>query len=108
MIVRRLAARRLVKSGSTAEEPRRRRATRFLLTIVAAGLLSGVAAWVGIGPFGSVQALIKNASGTNDQLPAQDVFPPVQAIHQTLDVYDPPPAQPTEPPDEDSAEGSDD
>jgi len=92
MIVRRLAARRLVKSGSTEEEPRRKRAARFLLAILIAGLISGVDAWLGLWPFGSVQALVKNALGTAQQLPAQAVFPSVQPTYKTVDVYDPPPA----------------
>lgn len=93
MIIRRLAARRLVKSGSTAEEPRRRRAARFLLAILIAGLLSGIDAWLGLWPFGNVQAMLKNAFGTAQPLPAQTVFPPVQPTHRTVDVYDPPPVQ---------------
>lgn len=101
MIVRRLAARRLVKSGSTEEEPRRKRAARFLLAILVAGLVSGVAAWLDIPPFGNVQALVRNSfAGSARQLPAQILFPAVQPTHKTVDVYDPPPAprtQPTQP-----------
>lgn len=101
MIVRRLAARRLVKSGSTEEEPRRKRAARFFLAILVAGLISGVDAWLGLWPFGSVQALVSNAFGTAQQLPAQAVFPAVQPTHKTVDVYDPSPVSrtaPTSPP----------
>lgn len=102
MIVRRLASRRLVKSGSTEEEPRRRRAARFVLAILIAGLLSFIAAWTGIWPFGSVQALIKTAFPNTLQLPAQTVFPPVQPTHKTVNVYDhapaPPRSEPTRPP----------
>lgn len=103
MIVRRLASRRLVKSGSTEQEPRRRHAARFLLAILVAGLLSFIAAWTGIWPFGNVQALIKTAFPNTQQLPAQSVFPPVQPTHRTVDVYDPaapapPRTAPTQPP----------
>lgn len=99
MIVRRLAARRLVKSGSTEEEPRRRRAARFLLAILFAGALSGVDAWLGLPPFGNVQALLNNMFGTTaQQLPAQTVFPSVQPTHKTVDVYDPPAAPRSQPP----------
>ena len=102
MIVRRLASRRLVKSGSTTEEPRRRRAARFVLAILIAGLLSFIAAWTGLWPFGNVQALIKTAFPNTQQLPAQILFPPVQPTHKTVDVYDPAPAPPrsapTQPP----------
>jgi hypothetical protein len=93
MIVRRLAARRLVKSGSTEEEPRRKRAARFLLAILVAGLISGVDAWLGLWPFGSVQAMLKSALGNAPQLPAQVVFPSVQPTHRTVDVYDSAPVQ---------------
>lgn len=106
MIVRRLAARRLVKTGSTEEEPRRRRAARFLLAILVAGLFSGIAAWLDVWPFGSVHALLNDAFSNPPQLPAQTVFPPVQPTHRTVDVYDPAPAgaktsepsQPSQPP----------
>lgn len=102
MIVRRLAARRLVRTGSTEEEPRRRRAARFVLAILIAGLLAFIAAWLGVWPFGNVQALIKTGFPNTQQLPAQAVFPSVQPTHKTVDVYDPAPAQPrtapTQPP----------
>jgi hypothetical protein len=98
MIVRRLAARRLVKSGSTEEEPRRKRAAPFLLAILVAGLISGADAWLGLWPFGSVQAVLKSALGTAPQLPAQVVFPSVQPTHKTVDVYDPPPVSRPAPP----------
>ena len=94
MIVRRLASRRLVKSGSTEEEPRRRRLARFVLAIIIAGLLAFIAAWLGIWPFGNVEALIKTAFPNTQQLPAQVVFPSVQPTHRTVDVYDPAPAPP--------------
>ncbi|HET7420651.1 MAG TPA: hypothetical protein VFL27_09740 [Candidatus Dormibacteraeota bacterium] len=107
MIVRRLASRRLVKSGSTEEEPRRRRAKRFLLAILVAGLLSGVDAWLGIWPFGNVQALIQTAFPNTHQVPAQSVFPPVQPTHKTVDVYEPPPPPATTPRPEPSEPGDD-
>lgn len=98
MIVRRLASRRLVKSGSTEEEPRRKRAARFVLAILLAGVLSGVAAWVGIWPFGSVHALIQSSLNPPSQLPAEKIFPPVQPTHRTVDVYDPALQQRSQPP----------
>lgn len=97
MIVRRLAARRLVRTGSTQEEPTRRRAARFLLAILVAGLLAGVAAWLDVWPFGTVHALIKDTFSTAPQLPAQAIFPPVEPTHRTVDVYDPAPVQRPEP-----------
>jgi hypothetical protein len=92
MIVRRLAARRLVRKGSTAEEPPQKRAARYFLVVFTAGLLSGVAAWLGIWPFGSIQTLMAEVFGTsgNAQISASSIYPPVQPVHKTVDVYDPP------------------
>lgn len=99
MIVRRLAARRLVRSGSTEEEPRRKRAARFVLAILVAGVLSGAAAWLGVWPFGGVHAMLQKTFGPPQQLPALAVFPAVQPTHKTVDVYDPaPPARSSQPP----------
>jgi len=92
MIVRRLAARGVVKTGSTEEEPRRKRAKRFLLIVFSFGALSGVLALLGIPPFGNLQTLINQLfySGPNT-ISASTLFPPVQAVHKVVDVYDPPP-----------------
>lgn len=101
MIVRRLASRRLVKKGSTEEEPRRKRATRFLLLVFAAGAFSGLAAWLDVWPFGNVHTLITEVFGSTagpPQISATSVFPSVQPVHRTVDVYDPAPARRTQPP----------
>ena len=101
MIVRRLAARRLVRKGSTEEEPKRKRGFRFFLVIFTAGTLAGSAAWLGIWPFGNVQRLVKDVfgNGSNPVIAAKTVFPSVQPTHQTVNVYDPaPPARQTAPP----------
>jgi hypothetical protein len=91
MIVRRLAARRLVKPGSTAEEPVRRRATRFVVVVFAAGVLSGAAAWLAFGPFGDVQGLVLDIfAGGPAQISAQEIFPKPAPTHRVVDVYDPP------------------
>jgi hypothetical protein len=97
MIVRRLAARKLVKHGSTEEEPRRKRAARFVLIIFAAGTLAGLAAWLDLWPFGSIQTLLADVFGSSGppQVSAQSIFPPVQPTHKTVDVYaTPPPPRP--------------
>ena len=92
MIVRRLASRRLVKKGSTEQEPRRKRAARFLLVVFAAGAFSGLAAWLGVWPFGNIHTLIAEVFGSTGgppQISATNVYPSVQPVHRTVDVYDP-------------------
>ena len=100
MIVRRLAARRLVKAGSTEEEPRRKRAARFLLMILGTGVFAGTAASLGIWPFGSFQTLFAEVVPRSGPpaVSAQSIFPPAQPIHKTVDVYaSPPPARRAQP-----------
>jgi hypothetical protein len=92
MIVRRLAARGLVRTGSTEEDPRRRRAYRYLLIIFSAGAISGVAALIGLGPFSDLRVLINDwVYGGPGQIQASSLFPVAQPTHKTVDVYDPPP-----------------
>ena len=100
MIVRRLASRRLVRNGSTEEEPRRKRAARFLLIIFTAGVFAGVAAWLDVWPFGNIHTLIAEVfgSGGPSQIDAQTVYPSVAPVQKTVDVYaTPPPARRTQP-----------
>lgn len=93
MIVRRLAARGLTSAGSTEEDPRRRRAYRFLLIVFSAGAISGLAALIGLGPFGDLRALINVwIYGGPNQIQASSVFPLPQPTHKTVDVYASPPA----------------
>lgn len=92
MIVRRLAARGVVKTGSTEEEPRRKRAKRFLLIVFSFGALSGVLALLGIPPFGNIQTLINQVFySAPNPVSASSIFPPVPPVHKVVDVYDPPP-----------------
>jgi hypothetical protein len=94
MIVRRLAARGVVRKGSTEEEPRRKRASRYLLIIFSAGALAGVASLLGVWPFGGVQAVVNRLLySASPQIQASSIFPAVQPVHQVIDVYDPPPAR---------------
>ena len=96
MIVRRLASRRLVKHGSTEEEPRRKRAARFVLLILGSGAFAGIAAAVGIWPFGSFQTLYAAAFPASDtsQVSASTIFPAAQPVHKTVDVYASPKPRP--------------
>ena len=92
MIVRRMAARGAVRRGSTDKEPRRKRAARYLLIIFSAGALAGLASLIGVWPFGDVKAEIDRlVYGTPPQIQASSIFPPVQPVHQVVNVYDPPP-----------------
>ena len=100
MIVRRLAARRLVTTGSTEEEPRRKRAARFLLITLGTGVFAGAAASLGIWPFGSFQTLFAEVvpKSAPQSVSAQSIFPPAQPVHKTVDVYaSPPPVRRTQP-----------
>jgi hypothetical protein len=92
MIVRRLASRRLVRSGSTEEEPRRKRTFRFLVLVFGSGIVAGTAAALGIWPFGSFQALYAEVvpSSGPPQLSATSIFPAAKPIHKTVDVYQSP------------------
>jgi NAD-dependent SIR2 family protein deacetylase len=92
MIVRRLASRRLVRNGSTEEEPRRKRAARFLVLIVGSGIFAGTAAALGIWPFGSFQAMYAEVfpTGGPSELSAASIFPSVAPIQKTVDVYQTP------------------
>ena len=93
MIVRRLASRGLAHTGSTEADPRRKRASRYLLIIFSAGAISGLAALIGIGPFSDLRVLVNAAVyGGPSQIQASAVFPSAQPTHKTVNVYDPPPA----------------
>ena len=100
MIVRRLVARGLARTGSTEEDPRRRRAKRYLLIVFSAGTISGLAALIGLGPFGDLQVLINDwVYGGPAAINASAVFPTPAPTHRTVDVYDPAPvSRPTSQP----------
>jgi hypothetical protein len=104
MIVRRLASRGVVRRGSTDQEPRRKRGSRYLLIIFSAGALAGLASLLGVWPFGDVRAEINRwLYRVPPAIQASTIFPAVQPVHQVVNVYDPPPAthkpipQPTSP-----------
>ena len=99
MIVRRLVSRRAARKGSTAEEPKRERAARFVVVVLSAGLLAGVSAWLNIWPFGNVQQIIAAVFGSGTvQVPAASVFPSVGPVQKVVDVYDAPPSRQTSAP----------
>jgi hypothetical protein len=70
------------------EKPRRRRLGLLLLASLGAGGAAGIAAFIVIWLptlFG-----VFYAPSTQPQISADTIFPPAQAIQQTIDVVDPP------------------
>lgn len=97
---RRIAARAAVSAGSMDKQPKQNRTGRFAVLILGAGGISGVAAMLGVWPFGSVQGLVSQIvhGSPSGPIEARSIFPAVQPVHQVIDVYDPPPAAPPAPP----------
>ena len=93
MRVRRIANRAADSVGSKGRQPKPNRTGWFALVVLSAGMLAGVAALLGIGPFSGTRALVASIvhPAAPGQLSAEAVFPPVHPIHQVVDVYDPPP-----------------
>lgn len=89
MITRRLAARRLVRHGSTEEQPLRRWLTRVVVIAVAVGAAAGSVAWLEAWPFASTQTIVRDALGSNgpNQVSAGEIFQPVEPNQMTVDVY---------------------
>jgi hypothetical protein len=77
---------------------KRKGAGWYATLILSAGALSGIAALLGVSPFGGLQVFVTNATH-RDTLPspiaARNLFPPVGPVHKVIDIYDPaPPAAP--------------
>lgn len=86
MSIRQLAARRFVRG----EGPRPKRSGLFTGLTLGAGALAGIAALLGIPPFGNLQAIATHVlQGTNPVIEARALFPPVPPTHKVVDVYDP-------------------
>jgi hypothetical protein len=99
--VRRIAVRAANRAGSRDKESKPNRTGRFALLILGAGAVSGTAAMLGVWPFGSVQLFVKQIiqGPPAGPIEARSIFPPVQPVHQVVNVYDPPPrAAPAPPP----------
>jgi hypothetical protein len=102
MIVRKLATRGRGQNGPQEQEPKRNRAWQFLLLVLGAGAVSGLIALVGPGLVTALGAQVTTQihNNTTQPLDAHSLFPPVAAVHQVVDVYDPAPprrAQPAPP-----------
>jgi hypothetical protein len=100
MSVRRIAARAATKARSLDEQHRSNRTGRFAVLILGAGGVSGVAAMLGIWPFGSLQVFVSQIvhGPPSGPIEARSIFPPVPPVHQVIDVYDPPPPAAPAPP----------
>jgi hypothetical protein len=100
MSVRRIAARAAIRAGLRDKEPKRNRTGRFALLILGAGALSGVAATLGVWPFGGLQLLVTQIvhGPPISPIEARTLFPAVPPVHQVIDVYDPAPPAPPAPP----------
>jgi hypothetical protein len=102
MDVRVPSSRRAVRGDRDEKKPSKNRLVRFVIVTLGAGVLAGVGAMLGIWPFSGLQALATQIvqSNTPAMIQAQSLFPAVQPVHKTVDVYDPPrqvPARPTPP-----------
>ncbi len=110
MISRRLAALRPARSTARDRTPRKNRTWRFILFTFGSGLLAAVIAVVIAGVPTVLSLVIPVAAPP--QINASALFPPVPAVHKTVDVYDPPPPRravtpprpvaPTSPPERES------
>ena len=100
MRVRRIAARAAIRTGSTDEQPKQNRTGRFAVLILGAGGISGVAAMLGVWPFGSLQVFVSQVvhGPPTGPIEARSIFRSVPPVHQVIDVYDPPPAAAPQPP----------
>jgi hypothetical protein len=96
MSVRRIAARAAIRAGSGHEQPKKNRTGRFALLILGAGGVSGVAALLGVPPFGNLQVFVKQIvqGPPSGPIEARSIFPAVPPVHQVIDVYDPAPPRP--------------
>ena len=99
MSVRRLVARRLVRPSSREKKPRRNRTGLFAVLTLGAGGLSGVAALLGVPPFGNLQTLVTQFLHPDSPSPieAHTLFPPVPPVQKVVDIYDPAPPAPRPP-----------
>jgi hypothetical protein len=93
MSVRRIAARAAIRAGSGHEQPKKNRTGGFALLILGAGGVSGVAALLGVPPFGNLQVFVKQIvqGPPSGPIEARGIFPAVPPVHQVIDVYDPAP-----------------
>jgi hypothetical protein len=100
MIVRKIAARGVPRTGKEPRPPKRHRAWLFLFLTLGTGAACGILALVGPALVTDVGAAITThvAATTDPQIQASTLFPPVGPQHKVIDVYDPPPPARVAPP----------
>ncbi len=91
MFVRHLAALRPARSTSRDRKPQKNRAWRFIFITLGSGALAAFISIV-IAGVPTVLSLVFPAA-TPPQIEASALFPPAQAVHRVVDVYDPAPKQ---------------
>jgi hypothetical protein len=89
IMVRRFAIGRSMKTAPRERKPRKNRAVRFLVLTFGSGALAALLAIV-IAGIPTVLGVVFPA-GAAPEIKASSLFPPVQAVHKVIDVYDPPP-----------------
>ena len=96
MSVRRIAARAAIRAAAGHQQPRKSRTGGFALLILGAGGISGVAALLGVPPFGNLQVFVRQIvqGPPSGPIEARSIFPAVPPVHQVIDVYDPAPPPP--------------
>ena len=94
MIVRKLAIRAGVRKGAQDMQPKQSRVGLFLLLTLGAGAGAALASLVGTSLLLDLQGVAANVAQSNrpPAIEARALFPPVPAVHKTVDVYDPAPA----------------
>ena len=94
MIVRKLAIRASARKGAQDMQPKQSRVGLFLLLTLGAGAGAAIASLVGTSILLDLQGVAANVAQANRPpvIEARALFPPVPAVHKTVDVYDPAPA----------------
>jgi hypothetical protein len=92
MDVRWSKSRRVEATDPDEKKRKRNRTGPILLLTLAVAAGSGVAAMLGIGPFGSLQALAHQIVYREQpaSIQAGAIFPSVPPVHKIVNVYDPP------------------
>jgi hypothetical protein len=79
------------RAGLSGRRPRRSRVGWFVVLTLSAGALSGIAAVLGVGPFGSVQEMAAEGlrhGAAPAQIAASTLFPTVGPRHKLVNIYD--------------------
>lgn len=91
MFVRRIATMRQARSTTRDRKPRKNRAWRSIFITFGSGALAALIAIV-IAGVPTVLSMVFPGDPP-PQIDASALFPPSQAVHKVVDVYDPPPKQ---------------